>query len=67
MHDHLGLGGCHRLGDRVGIESVDHDRARSQAAHQVLLRRAPGRPDDLVASRHELRDELSADGACGAG
>ena len=67
MHDHLGLGGRHRLGDRVGVESVGHDRARSQAAHQVLLRRAPGHPDHLVASRHELRDERSAENACGAG
>ena len=66
MHDHLGLGGRHRLGDRVGIESVDHDRARPQAAHQILLRRAPGHPDHLVAPRHELRDELSAENACGA-
>jgi hypothetical protein len=67
MHDHLGLGGRHRLADRVGIESVDHDRPRSQAAHQVLLRRAPGRPDHLVASRHQLRDEHPAESACGAG
>ena len=67
MHDHLGLGGRHRLGDRVGVERVGHDRARAQAAHQVLLRRAPGHPDHLVASRHELRDELSAENACGAG
>ena len=67
MHDHLGLGGRHRLGDRVGVESVGHDRARSKVANQVLLRPAPGHPDDLVAFRHELRDELSAEDACGAG
>jgi hypothetical protein len=51
----------------VGIESVGHDRPRSQAAHQVLLRCAPGHADHLVASRHELRDELSAENACGTG
>ena len=67
MHDHLGLGRRHRLGDRVGVKGVGHDRARSQAAHQVLLRRAPGHPDHLVAARHELRDELSAEDAGGAG
>ena len=66
MNDHLGLGRRDRLGDRVGVESVGHDRARSQAAHQVLLRRAPGHPDHLVASRHELRDELPAENTCGA-
>jgi hypothetical protein len=38
MHDHLGLGGREPLGDRVGVQSVGHDRARSQAAHQILLR-----------------------------
>ena len=37
MHDHLGLGRRDGLCDRVGVESVGHDRARSQAAHQVLL------------------------------
>jgi hypothetical protein len=67
MHDHLGLGGRHRLGDRVGIERVGHHRPRSQAAHQVLLRCAPGHPDHLVASRDELRDECSAENAGGAG
>ena len=66
VDDHLGLGGRHRLGDRVGVERVGHDRARPQAAHQVLLRCAPGHPDHLVAPRHELRDELSAEYACGA-
>jgi hypothetical protein len=67
MHDHLGLGGRHRLGDRVGVERVDHGRARSQAAHQVLLRCAPGHPNHLVASPDELGDELSAENARGAG
>ena len=67
MHDHLGFGRRHRLGDRVGVESVGHDRARSQAADQVLLRCAPGHPDHLVPSRYELRDELSAENACRAG
>ena len=37
MHDHLGLCGRHRSGDRVGVEGVGHDRMRSQTAHQVLL------------------------------
>ena len=67
MHDHLGLGRRHRLADRVGIQSVGHHWARSQAAHQVLLRGVPGHPGHLVASRHELRDEHSAESACGAG
>ena len=67
MHDHLRLGGRHRLGNRVGVESVGHDRARSQAAYQVLLRCALGHPDHLVASRHELRDKPSAENARGAG
>ena len=67
MHDHLGLGGRHRLADRAGVERVGHNRARSQAAHQVLLRCAPGHPDHLVASPDELGDELSAENARGAG
>jgi hypothetical protein len=67
MHDHLGLGARHRLRDRVGIQRVGHDRARSQAAHQILLRCAPGHADHLVASRHQLRDERSAENARGAG
>jgi hypothetical protein len=67
MHDHLGLGGRHRLGDRVGIERVGHDRPRSKAAQEVLLRRAPGHPDHVVALRHELRDERPAEHAGGAG
>jgi hypothetical protein len=29
MHDHLRLSARDRLGDRVGIESVGHDRACS--------------------------------------
>jgi hypothetical protein len=67
MHDHLGLGARHRLRDRVGIQRVGHDRARSQAAHQILLRCAPGHADHLVASRDQLRDERSAENARGAG
>ncbi len=67
MNDHLGLGGRHRLGHRVGVERVSHDRARSQAAHEVLLGRAPGHPDHLVASRRKLRHERSAENAGGAG
>ena len=67
MHDHVGLGGRHRLGDRVGIERVGDDGASAQAAHQVLLRCAPGHPDHLVAFRHEPRDEPPAENACGAG
>ena len=67
MDDHLGLGRRYRLGDRLGVESVGHDRARSQASQLVLLRRGPGHPDHLVALRHEMWDELSAESACGAG
>jgi hypothetical protein len=67
MHDHLGLGGRHRLGDRLGVESVGHDRVCSQAARQILLRCCPGHCDHVVALCHELGDELSADNACGAG
>jgi hypothetical protein len=67
MHDHLGLRGRHRLGHRVRVERVGHGRARTQVAQQVLLRRAPGHPDHLVASRHKLRDERSAENAGGAG
>jgi hypothetical protein len=67
MHDDLRLGGRHRLCYRVRVESVGHDRARPQAAHQVLLRFSPGHPDHLVAARHELRNERSAENACGAG
>jgi hypothetical protein len=51
MHDQLGLGGRHRLGHRVAVEIVDHDRACPEATNQVLLRRAPGHPDHLVAPR----------------
>ena len=57
----------HRLRDRVGVKRVGDDRARAQAAHQVLLCRAPGHPDHLMALRHELRDERSAEDASGAG
>jgi hypothetical protein len=32
MHDHLGLSGREPLGDRVGVQSVGHDWARSHAA-----------------------------------
>jgi hypothetical protein len=67
VHDHLGLCGGHRLGDRVRVESVSHDGLRSQRLQPILLRRGPGHPDHLVASRHELRDERSAENACGAG
>jgi hypothetical protein len=67
MHDHLGLGGRHRPGDRVGVQRVGHHRARAQAAHQVLLGCAAGHPDHLVALRHELWDERSAEDARGAG
>jgi hypothetical protein len=67
MHDHFRLGGRHRLGYGIGVESVGHDRARPQRPQPVLLRRGPGHPDHLVALRHELRDELSAENACGAG
>jgi hypothetical protein len=67
MDDHLGLGGRYRLGDSIGVESVGHARARSQAAHKVLFRCAPRHPDHLVASRHEQRDERSSDNPCGAG
>jgi hypothetical protein len=55
------------MGYCVGVESVGHDRARSQVAQQFLLRRGSGHSDHLVASRYELRDELSAESACGAG
>ena len=67
VHDHLWFGGRNRLGHRVGVESVGNDRARSEAANQVLLRRAPRHPVHLVAFRHELWDELSAEDAGGAG
>jgi hypothetical protein len=67
MHDHLGLGGRHRVGDCVGIESVGHNRLRPQGPPPLLLRRGPGHPDYVVASRHEQREELSAEDACGAG
>jgi hypothetical protein len=67
VDDHLRL----RLGDcarhRVRVEGIGHDRPRSQIPERVLLRRGPGHPDHLVATRHELRDELSAENACGAG
>jgi hypothetical protein len=28
MHDHLGLGGRDRPGNRVGVQGVGHDRTR---------------------------------------
>ncbi len=67
MHDHLRLGLAHHPCHGIGVESVGHHRVRSQAAEQVLLRCAPGHPDHLVASRHELGYERSAENACGAG
>ncbi len=30
MHDHIGLGGRHRLGDGIGVERGGHDRARTR-------------------------------------
>ena len=48
-----GLGRRHRLGDRVGVESVGHDRPRAQAAHQV--REGAGRLGrKLDQARHAL-------------
>jgi hypothetical protein len=67
MHDHLRLGGRHRLGDRVGVESVGHDRPRPQRPQPILLRRCPGHPDHLAAPRREHGDELPAENASGAG
>ena len=67
MRDHLGSGGRYRLGNRVGVESIGYDRTRPQAAHEVLLRCAPGHSDHLVASFHEQRDERSAENPGGAG
>jgi hypothetical protein len=66
MHDHLGLDGRHHPADRVSVERVGHDRPRPQRAQPILLRRGPGHPDHLVASRHELRDDRSADDTRGA-
>jgi hypothetical protein len=54
-------------GDRVGVQSVGHDRARSEAAQQVLLGCSPGHPDHVVAFRRELWNERSAEHAGGAG
>jgi hypothetical protein len=55
MHDHLGLGGSHRLGDRVGVKSVGHNRPRSQAAHRIFETtnrlRAEGTDHLLAAAR----------------
>jgi hypothetical protein len=67
MHDHLRLGRRHRLGDRVMVESVGHNRARPQAAQQLLLRCAPGHPNDVVPTRDKLPDARSADHTCRAG
>jgi hypothetical protein len=67
VHDHLGPGGRHRPGDRVGVQRVGHDGMGSQAAHEVLLRRGSGHPDHHVASRDELGDERSAEDTGGAG
>jgi hypothetical protein len=66
VHDHLGLCGRHRSGDRVGVEGVGNDWMCSQAAHQVLLGRAFSHPDHLVASRHEVWHERPPENACGA-
>jgi hypothetical protein len=67
MHDHLRLGLAHNPSHGIGVESVGHHGARSQAAQQILLRCAPGHPDHLMSSRDELRDQRSAESACGAG
>ena len=67
MDDHVRLertdGGCHLL----GIEPVDEEWRRALPAELVELGGRSGCAAHLVASRHEPRNELAADGAGGAG
>jgi hypothetical protein len=66
MDDHLGRHGRDGLGHRVGVKRVGHDRARSQSAQEVLLRRAPGHPGHLMAAGDKLRDERSTENTRGS-
>jgi hypothetical protein len=60
MHDHLRLGLAHHPSHGIGIESVGDNRPRPQRPQPILLRRGPGHGHNLVASGHELGDQLSA-------
>ncbi len=63
MHDHLRLGLAHHPGHGIGIESVGDDRPRPQRPQPILLRRGPGHGHDLVASGHQLGNQLHAQSA----
>ena len=52
-----------RRGDLLGVERVGHHRRRARAARRVLLGRAAGHADHLVAGRDQPRDQLLADRA----
>ncbi|MER6569825.1 hypothetical protein ABT288_27450 [Streptomyces sp. NPDC001093] len=61
MEDHLGLGLGHRGGRRVGIARIDDDRFCTERAQGTGLGGRVPRADDLLAARHELGYEPSAD------
>jgi hypothetical protein len=63
MHDHVGLGLGDRVGDLLGVQRVRHDRGSSHLPDRVLLGFAAGHADDVVAGRHQPRDQLRADRA----
>jgi PPOX class probable F420-dependent enzyme len=63
MDHHIGLGGAHGLADRVGVQRVSYDRARSQLLQQRPLRVRARHSRHLVAPLHEARDQLLAEGA----
>jgi hypothetical protein len=60
MHDHLRLGLAHHPRHGIGIESIGHDRLRAERPQRILLGRGPGHGHNLMASGHELGDQLYA-------
>jgi hypothetical protein len=67
VDDRLGLGLGNGVGNGLRVERVDHDRLGAERAQRAGLARGAGRADDLVAARHELRNEVATDRAGRAG
>ena len=67
VDDRVRRGLADRAAHLFGVERVRDDRFRAEAAEELDLAAAARHADDLVAGRDELRDELLAEGAGGAG